>query len=122
MYCKCSFIIYASNLNDKEIDDLINLIGQEPGITEDRLFYGMCKKKIDDNFHLSVFIYEAMSNVINKKDLFIKLKEKYDIYYELNVKITDTKGEDTIHLIENLNSELNEFIDETETFYNYQLS
>ena len=122
MYCKCSFIIYVSNLNDKEIDDLINLIAQEPGITEDRLFYGMCKKKIDDNFHLSVFIYEAMSNVINKKDLFIKLKEKYDIYYELNVKITDTKGEDTIHLIENLNSELNEFIDETETFYNYQLS
>ena len=68
MTCKCAFIVYTSIMGDAELDDFIHRLEIEPGISDGRLFYGLRKIRIDEDFQLSVFIYESLSQIIHKAD------------------------------------------------------
>ena len=118
MNCKCAFIVYTSTMGDVELDDFIETIGITPGETEERLFYGLCKRRIDDDFQLSVFLYESLSQIIHKKKELKELKEKYHCYYELLVKFSYDEHESYYFTNFNLNDDIESFIKETDTYYN----
>lgn len=121
MYCKVAFIIYISQLGDSELDNLIDTINVLPGITEERLYYGLNKVLVDDDFKFSVFIHESLSSILYKGNLLKELKEKYNLFYELSVKFSDV--EDDIMKIQSyiLSDEINEFIKITDTYYNLDI-
>jgi len=121
MYCKVAFIIYISQLGDSELDNLIDTINVLPGITEERLYYGLNKVLVDDDFKFSVFIHESLSSILYKGNLLKELKEKYNLFYELSVKFSDV--EDDIMKIQSyiLSDEINEFIRITDTYYNLDI-
>ena len=121
MYCKVAFIIYISQLGDSELDNLINEINVEPGITEERLYYGLNKILVDDDFKFSIYIHEALSNILNKGKLLKELKEKFNLFYELSIKFSDC--EDELMKIQSyiLSDEINEFIKMTDTYYNLDI-
>ena len=118
MNCKCAFIVYTSSLGDTELDNFIDSIGIEPGMTEERLYYGLSKRRVDDDFKLSIFVYESLSNIINKGELLKDLKNKYNLFYELNIKFSYDEDEIINVDIFNLNEEIEEFIKMTDTYYN----
>ena len=47
MTCITAFKINIARINDDEMYEIIDLIGVEPGITEQFLYYGLLKKDTD---------------------------------------------------------------------------
>ena len=121
MTCKCAFIVYTSIMGDTELDDFINKLEVEPGITDGRLFYGLRKVKIDDDFQLSLFIYESLSQIIHKANELKKLKDYYHCFYELNIKFAHDEDESYYYNNYSLSDEINEFIKITEANYNLEI-
>ncbi|MCR4898418.1 MAG: hypothetical protein K5892_04245 [Acholeplasmatales bacterium] len=118
MNCKCAFIVYTSTLGDVELDNFINTIGIEPGITEERLYYGLNKRTVEEDFQLSVFIHESLSGVLDKGLILKELKDKFNCFYELNIKFSLDEGDVIDFDMYNLNDEIEQFIKITDTYYN----
>ena len=121
MTCKCAFIVYTSIMGDVELDDFINRLGVEPGITDGRLFYGLSKRKIDDDFQLSVFVYESLSSIIHQAKELKKLKDMYHCFYELNIKFAHDEDESYYFNNYTLSDEIENFIKISETNYNLEI-
>ena len=121
MNCKVAFIVYTSTLGDIELDDFINKIGIEPGISDGRLFYGLAKRKIGDDFQLSVFVYENLSGIIHKALILKKLKDMYHCFYELNIKFSHDEDESYYFSNYSLSDEIEKFIEITNTNYNLEI-
>lgn len=118
MNCKCAFIVYTSNLGDVELNNFIDSLGIEPGVTEERLYYGLNKKNVDEDFQLSIFIHESLGHILLKKDLLKELKDKFNCFYELNIKFSLDEGDIIDFDLYNLNDEIEDFIKLTDTYYN----
>jgi hypothetical protein len=118
MNCKCAFIVYKSAMGDTELDDFITKIGIEPGETEERLFYGLSKTKVTEDFQLSIFVYESLSFIIHKAKLLKDLKDMYHTFYELQIKFSYDEDESYYFSDFNLSDEILDFIKITDTYYN----
>ena len=118
MNCKVAFIVYTSSRGDVELNTFIDSLGVEPGITEERLYYGLNKRMVDEDFQLSVFIHESLSSVIDKGLLLKELKDKFNCFYELNIKFSLDEGDIIDYDLYNLNQEIEDFIKITDSYYN----
>ncbi len=121
MTCKSAFIVYTSMMGDVELDDFIEKLGIEPGITDGRLFYGLSKTTVDDDFRLSIFVYESLQSVIHKARELKRLKDSYHCFYELNIKFSHDENESYFFNNYNLSDEIEEFIKISETNYNLEI-
>ncbi len=118
MDCKCAFIVNVSLMDEDEVFDFIDEIGIEAGVTDEALYFGLSKVETDDDFVLSKFVTESLSQVLDKIDILIELKKKYKCNYILNVKFSDIEEE-----IENnrsfiIDDKVKRFIELTDTYYN----
>lgn len=91
--CKTVFKINISFIGDTELNDIIETIGIEPGISESFLFYGFMKRNTDDKFFLFEQVSDTLSLLENKKEELIRLRKVYNVSYCLEIMFSDIEDE-----------------------------
>lgn len=118
MNCKACFKIYTNSIGDDELEHIIDSIGIAPGITDGCLYYGLNMVSTDDeHFQFSVFVHVTLACLFPKKDLLIKLKNCYQIQYEVNVKFSDFDDELSLNRSFNLSDDTISFIRDIDAYY-----
>lgn len=91
--CKTVFKINISSIGDTELNDIIQAIGVEPGISESFLFYGFMKRYTDNNYFLFEQVNDTLSLIENKKEELIRLRKIYNVSYCLEIMFSDIDDE-----------------------------
>lgn len=118
MYCSAWFKVYTGDLGDYELDFILKEIGIEPGVRDGCLYYCLNKcDTLDEKFIYSTFLHITLGYLINKKELLIDLKNKFNLAYEVDVKFSDMEAELERNTSFALNDEVKSFIIDTEAFY-----
>ncbi len=91
--CKTVFKINISSIGDTELNDIIDVIGVEPGISESFLYYGFMKRNTDDKYFLFEQVDYTLSLLLNKKEELIRLREMYHVSYCLEIIFSDIEDE-----------------------------
>jgi hypothetical protein len=91
--CKTVFKINISSIGDTELNDIIDVIGVEPGISESFLYYGFMKRNTDDKYFLFEQVDDTLSLLLNKKEELIRLREMYHVSYCLEIIFSDIEDE-----------------------------
>ncbi|MGM9970973.1 MAG: hypothetical protein ACI35W_01015 [Anaeroplasmataceae bacterium] len=116
---RACFKIYTYALNDDELEMLISLIGVEPGIKEDCLYYGLKRVSTEeDDFQLCLFLNEVLSLLLDKIEILTELKNKYSLNYVLDVKFSDIEEEIIQKTSFHLDDNISDFLKRTDTYYN----
>ena len=118
MDCKCAFIVNVGLMDEEEVFDFIDEIGIEAGVTDEALYFGLSKVETDEDFVLSKFVTESLSQVLDKIDILIDLKKKYKCNYILNVKFSDIEEEIANNRSFIIDDKVKRFIELTDTYYN----
>ena len=87
------FKINISSIGDTELNDIIETIGVEPGISDAYLFYGFMKRNTDDKFFLFEQVSDTLSLLENKKEELIRIKKIYNVSYCLEIMFSDIEDE-----------------------------
>lgn len=118
IYCRCSFRVYTNLMLDEDVFSFLDALGIEGGITDGCIYFGLREVKVTDEFILSHFILETLSQLISKGDLLKSLKDKYNCNYMLDIKFSNIEKAIKENVSFALNEEIDSFLKVTETFYN----
>ena len=91
--CKTVFKINISSIGDTELNDIIETIGVEPGISDAYLFYGFMKRNTDDKFFLFEQVSDTLSLIENKKEELIRIRNMCHVSYCLEIMFSDIEDE-----------------------------
>lgn len=91
--CKTVFKIGISSIGDIELNDIIERLGIEPGISESFLFYGFMKRNTDDHYFLFEQVNDTLSLLENKKEELKIIKNIYNVTYTLEIMFSDIEDE-----------------------------
>lgn len=119
MTCITAFKINIARLSIDEVNEIIDYIGLEPGITEYFLYYGLLKRDTEeDDFKLYNLLHETLSILYPKKDILKKLLNIYPISYIVDVKFSDIEEEIANNTSFTIAEESKEFIEYLDCYYN----
>ena len=120
MTCITSFKINISSLSQDEMYEVIDIIGIEPGITDNFLYYGLLKRDTEDpEFKLYDLLHETLSILYPKKEILKKLLNIYPISYIVDVKFSNIEEEIENNTSFTIAEESKEFIDYLDCYYNF---
>lgn len=119
MTCITAFKINISALSEDEMFEIIDMIGIEPGITDNFLYYGMLKRDTEDpEYKLYDELHETLSILYPKKEILKKLLNIFPISYIVDVKFSNIEEEIENNTSFTITEEAKSFIEYLDCYYN----